>query len=521
LKFIAACPIPSPHLIATRPIVPRFYFSSPSPLPSAPSHHFDNICPPGDLEKERERMSLSSSLNTPQFLNDVDVIICLSDSDDDDVDVSGVGGKDATRKVSLDPSEGGGGVLKSSASLLDDEDDDEVEVMDGELYHSQQLQAAASASASATGNAASSSAGISSSAAAAKATTTDNNDEEELEIVGTHNEQRLPHNRQNCLDNRFCASTDTNSDTSANDNNSNFCSLCYCYVCDKPASECNNWINGTKGVCSDIAAAAADGGGKKGSSANTNSTNATNQQPHMNHCNATDKGSQSTLWKNMRNAIKKGKDPSKVSASHDESYNPHAPNASLQRYLQNYGVYMPSGGGPLHRSDQHYQVRATNRAAASQHTMNPYAAAMLASATSANQAMLMAAMNHALSRGPPPLGTTVPPARSSGSRRGRRTYTIRSGSAAAAAMSAAVAAAIASGSSAASSARTSSRGRSRSRATPSAAATIAAAAAASTASSRRRNRPESNEDNSGNKRPAPHDHQARMRTQQMLEDLYG
>ncbi|KAL3761731.1 hypothetical protein ACHAWU_001247 [Discostella pseudostelligera] len=456
---------------------------------------------------------MASSLRSVASLERI--ITCLSDSDDDN-DTA------APRKVSLDPPAGGGGgggLKSSSASLLDD--DDEIEVMDGELYRSQQLQAA---SASAAGNAAGNSGAVSS-AAAAKST--DNDDEEELEIVGTHNEQRLPHNRQDCLDYRFCASTSTNSNSNVqSDNNSNFCSLCYCYVCDKPASECNNWVNGTKGVCSDIAAAAAaDGGGKKGSSANTNSTNATNQQPHMNHCNATNKGSQSTLWKNMRNAIKKGKDPSKVSASHDESYNPHdAPNASLQRYLQNYGVYMPSGGGPLHRSDQHYQVRAANHAAASQHTMNPYAAAMLASATSANQAMLMAAMNHALSRGPPPLGTTVPPARSSGSGRGgRRTYTIRSGSAAAAAaMSAAVAAAIASGSSSAASsaARSSSRGRSRSRSTSSAAATIAAAASA--ASSRRRNRPESGgEDSNGNKRPAPHDHQARMRTQQMLEDLYG
>ena len=431
-----------------------------------------------------------------------EIICCLSDSDDDD-DVTAI-----PRKVSLDPPGAGG--LKAAPS--EDDDDDEIEVMDGESYRNQLQAAAAAASASAS----------STNAAASKSTTANDDEEEELEIVGTHNEQRLPHNRQNCLDYRFCASNSNASKGNSQSDNSRFCTLCYCYVCDKPASECDNWFNGTKGVCSDDAAAAADGGGKLGSATAKDNSSSTKQ--HMNHCNASDKGSQSTLWKNMRNAVKKGKDPSTVSASRDESYNPNAPNASLQLYLQNYGVYMPPGGGSLHRSDQHHHVRAANHRASNANA-NPFAAAML-----------QAAMNHALSRGPPPLGTTAPSGRYSSGRNGRP-YTIRAGGgsgAAAAAMSAAIAAMSGGGATAStSSARSSSRGRSRSRssAAQSAAAAAALSAAMSAAAtsttttssrSARRTRPESSEESTGgNKRPAPHDHQARMRTQQMLEDLYG
>ncbi len=361
----------------------------------------------------------------------VDIISCLSDDDDD-------GDQDAPRKVSLDPADKGG-------KLKEDPSDDEIEVMDGESYRTQ-----ASATAVSVSNVASKSA---------------DNDEEELEIVGTNNEQRLPHNRQNCLDFRFCASN-SNGKSGGGGNpsdNAKFCSLCYCYVCDKPASECDNWVGGSKGICSDVVAAA-DGGGKRGD-ADVDCT-----KPHMNHFNATDKGSQSTLWKNMRNAVKKGKDPSTVSATLDESYNLDAPNASLQQYLQNYGVYMP----------------------------NSYDAAMLQ----------MAMYHH------------HPSARYS--RGGRnRTYTIHSGAAMSAAMSAAVAAM--SGGATAASARSSSRGRSRSRAVSNnsvARAVLSTAAAAASSRGAQRNRPEQREE-SGNKRPAPHDHQARMRTQQMLEDLYG
>ena len=65
--------------------------------------------------------------------------------------------------------------------------------------------------------------------------------EEELEIVGTTNEQRFPHSRHDCLEFRY-----DNSDGGGKDGNSKFCSLCYCYVCDRPAGECNNWFRGRR-----------------------------------------------------------------------------------------------------------------------------------------------------------------------------------------------------------------------------------------------------------------------------------
>ena len=209
---------------------------------------------------------------------------------------------------------------------LDDSDDDSaVEIVDAAAFREQQQQAAA---------------------AAAAATTNNNNggedSDEELQCVGTANETKLPHNRQDCLTFRY---NNNNSSSTSNGNgtsccaeitleNAKFCQLCYCYVCDKPASECTNWYLGEKGAVHE------DGNGgppedtKQSSSKTDDTEENTSLQQYNNHCNATDKGSAKNLWKNMRTAIKNGRDPSAVTANAAASN----PDESLAQYLARYTV---------------------------------------------------------------------------------------------------------------------------------------------------------------------------------------
>ena len=131
----------------------------------------------------------------------------------------------------------------------------------------------------------------------------DDDNDEELQLVGTANEQKFPHNRQDCLECRY-----TIDSGNGNLSNARFCELCYCYVCDKPASECVTWFRGEKGICSD-AGANNDSTEKKAANGNNNN----NLEQYKNHCHAMDRGSGSQLWKNMRQAVKDGRDPSLVS----------------------------------------------------------------------------------------------------------------------------------------------------------------------------------------------------------------
>ena len=264
-----------------------------------------------------------------------------------------------------------------------------------------------------------------------------------VNMKGTANEQKLPHNRRECLDYRY-------KEDSSNDN-AKFCSLCYCYVCDKPATECEDWFMGNNGVCSEVSSSANanananddDGGGKAKTGDTTTTSDGNNSSaPHKNHCNATDKGSQKLLWSNMRTAIKKGRDPAQVTNSHmpeadeGEEDGPFGNSHSLQQFLANY---MPGVG---------HQGRARHR-------------------------------NHATARGGARQRHSYAPSTASASATNRSVY----GS------------------------TTYEGAQSRS----------------SSAPPRRRRRQQSggNGNDSGSKRPAPHDHRARIRTQEMLEDLYG
>jgi len=207
---------------------------------------------------------------------------------------------------------------------LDDSDDDSaVEIVDAAAFREQQQQQAA---------------------AAAAATTKNNGGEdsdEELQCVGTANETKLPHNRQDCLTFRY---NNINSSSTSNGTswgcaettleNAKFCQLCYCYVCDKPASECTSWYLGERGAVHE------DGNGgppedtKQSSSKTDDTEEDTSLKQYNNHCNASDKGSAKNLWKNMRTAIKNGRDPSAVTANAAASN----PDESLAQYLARYTV---------------------------------------------------------------------------------------------------------------------------------------------------------------------------------------
>eukprot|EP00984_Skeletonema_dohrnii_P010724 scaffold4208_cov116-Skeletonema_dohrnii-CCMP3373.AAC.3 len=204
---------------------------------------------------------------------------------------------------------------------LDDSDDDSaVEIVDAAAFREQQQQQAA---------------------AAAAATTNNNNggedSDEELQCVGTANETKLPHNRQDCLTFRYNNNNTSNGTSCCAETtmeNAKFCQLCYCYVCDKPASECTSWYLGEKGAVHE------DGNGgppedtKQSSSKTDDTEENTSLQQYNNHCNATDKGAAKNLWKNMRTAIKNGRDPSAVTASAAASN----PDESFAQYLARYTV---------------------------------------------------------------------------------------------------------------------------------------------------------------------------------------
>jgi len=81
----------------------------------------------------------------------------------------------------------------------------------------------------------------------------DADNEEEIHLLGTKNAQNLPHRRPHCTQCPYVAqvlgvvedehSEPRSSSTASNTKTSNasYCSRCYCYVCDVPVSECQEW----------------------------------------------------------------------------------------------------------------------------------------------------------------------------------------------------------------------------------------------------------------------------------------
>lgn len=76
--------------------------------------------------------------------------------------------------------------------------------------------------------------------------------DEEIQDMGTTNAVRLPHARHDCPNRRFVrdvlqlkASGREQEAIQALKTNAKTCDLCYCMLCDEPASECNRWSGDT------------------------------------------------------------------------------------------------------------------------------------------------------------------------------------------------------------------------------------------------------------------------------------
>ncbi|XP_038675337.1 uncharacterized protein zgc:112980 isoform X5 [Scyliorhinus canicula] len=75
---------------------------------------------------------------------------------------------------------------------------------------------------------------------AAKEKSTEVIDEEcGLAITYSKKGNVMPHARYDCVEQDFIRTENETSESAGN--NSNFCEQCYCYICDKPASECQYW----------------------------------------------------------------------------------------------------------------------------------------------------------------------------------------------------------------------------------------------------------------------------------------
>ena len=285
---------------------------------------------------------------------------------------------------------------------------------------------------------------------AAKSSGGGDDSDDELEFLGAANEQVFPHNRQDCLEFRYKPGDV--------ENNLKFCRLCYCWVCNKEASECDHWYRGEKGTCSqisdeaDASASAADDNDEAAKSGNEDGKRPASDgvsdadskpsaaddrnkaekpdagEPHENHCMATDKGPEKHKWTAMREKVKGGLSPSKLGTAAAASGGDASGLA--------HGASMSAAA----RAMADWQRRAFQDAGL---------AAAFARAQRANAAAASAAA--AASRG-------------------------RTGAG---------------------------RARARSRSAP--------------PPPTRRTRPKTG---AGSRRPAPHDHRARIRTQQMLEELY-
>lgn len=102
---------------------------------------------------------------------------------------------------------------------------------------------------------------------------------EDVEVVGTLNHTRLPHMRQHCTEKTFLASEINGCAERRKLANGEFCSDCYCYVCDVPVQECKSWMVG-------------DAFWNKNY-----------------HCNATDQGMEKHFWAAEREKAKKKRIP--------------------------------------------------------------------------------------------------------------------------------------------------------------------------------------------------------------------
>jgi hypothetical protein len=107
---------------------------------------------------------------------------------------------------------------------------------------------------------------------------------------------------------------------------------------------------------------------KIGYTADAEPTRQQHLEHHKNHCNATDQGSLKNLWKNMRNAIKNGHDPSIVS-NNNSMTTTSMMDSSLAQFFDRYTVPSASSSSMTARQQQQrhqYRAHATGRGGAHQ-----------------------------------------------------------------------------------------------------------------------------------------------------------
>jgi hypothetical protein len=113
----------------------------------------------------------------------------------------------------------------------DDDDDDDIQVLDP-LEVNTLFCAPVRSTTTATGT--------NTTSASASASNDNDGDDNDIELVGTKNHVLLPHMRQHCTEKTFQSNTGY-STAARRAVNAQFCTHCYCYVCDVLVSECASW----------------------------------------------------------------------------------------------------------------------------------------------------------------------------------------------------------------------------------------------------------------------------------------
>ena len=281
--------------------------------------------------------AIATMLNERHSSNIV-IISCLSD-DEDDCSAVEVKNKNGSNDGNVEIGKSMGDIAKE-VRKNDDDDDDDVIVLENFALRPKIIQITATVAEATTARNKSKfrsndAKWISNNSNNIRDVNGDANDgEEELKLVGESNVTRLPHNRQDCLECRYLPGGDALA-------NASFCHLCYCFVCDNLASKCENWIHGGKGT--------ANGNANTLNGINDRNANAkrnccmTAEERSKNHCNATDKGYEGSVWKEMRRITKNGGNPATVTTittnvEASRTYG-HGHNACTMRSLSEVELY--------------------------------------------------------------------------------------------------------------------------------------------------------------------------------------
>eukprot|EP00557_Chaetoceros_sp_GSL56_P014231 CAMPEP_0176484956 /NCGR_PEP_ID=MMETSP0200_2-20121128/4783_1 /TAXON_ID=947934 /ORGANISM="Chaetoceros sp., Strain GSL56" /LENGTH=414 /DNA_ID=CAMNT_0017881569 /DNA_START=147 /DNA_END=1388 /DNA_ORIENTATION=+ len=160
---------------------------------------------------------------------------------------------------------------------------------------------------------------------------------DEVQAIGEKNAVHLPHMRQHCTKFQFyedvryrLSSYSVRSELIAEarkgkELNAKHCDLCYCFICDKPVSQCENWSS-------------------EASSLNS-------------HCHASDKGTHCFYYKALRDSYKRGKTITPTPPLRTNGINGDRLFDHLGRLVNNYNSPLAQtkavrGGGPFSPDDE-------------------------------------------------------------------------------------------------------------------------------------------------------------------------